>query len=101
MDIEDFKKRLKKYSKEDIIITKHADMQAFSRRIDLEEVKRNILNPERLVYCSKQETEITDEEKYECFFDIQKNLYHKYVIILNRKIIIVTIIAINRSSYSC
>lgn len=96
MNIEEFKNRLKSYSNKDIIITEHADMQAFSRRIDLNEVKNNIINPEKLIYYKKQESENLNEEKYECFFQYQNNLYHKYVIVLNRKIIIVTIITINR-----
>ena len=39
MELEEFKNKLRKYKKKDIIVTKHADMQAFSRKIDLEEVK--------------------------------------------------------------
>lgn len=96
MNLEDFKNRLRKYKKKDIIVTDHADMQAFSRRIDLEEVKDNILNPVKLVYFNREVTEDPNEERYECFFEYATNLYHKYAIILNRKIIIVTVIVINR-----
>lgn len=96
MNLEDFKNRLRKYNREDIIVTDHADMQAFSRRIDIDEVKDNILNPVKLVYYRREEAENPKEERYECFFEYSDNLYHKYAIVLNRKIIIVTVIAINR-----
>ena len=39
MDLEELKERLRKYKKDDIIITKHAELQAFVREVDLEEVK--------------------------------------------------------------
>ncbi len=39
MDLEEFKNRLRTYKKKDIVVTEHADLQAFSRRIDLDEVK--------------------------------------------------------------
>jgi pantothenate kinase len=96
MELEELKNRLKKYKRSDIIITEHADLQAFSRRINLEEVKDNILNPTRLVHFNKEKTENQNEERYECFFEYSANFYHKYAIILNRKIIIVTVIVINR-----
>ena len=95
MNLEDFKNRLRKYKKKDIIVTDHADLQAFSRRIDLEEVKENLLNPVKLVHFNREE-EYPNEERYECFFEYASNLYHKYAVVLNRKIIIVTVIVINR-----
>lgn len=97
MNLEEFKDRLRKYQKKDIIVTDHADIQAFSRRIDLEEVKENLINPIRLVYYSRGENENPSEEKYECLFEYNNNLYHKYAIVLNRNIIIVTVIVINRN----
>ena len=50
--------------KKDIIITEHAEIQAYVREIELEEVKNNIVNPEKLVYASEQRAENPDEEKY-------------------------------------
>jgi len=93
MELEDFKKRLKEYKKEDIIITNHAEIQAFVRQIDLEEVRCNILNPEKLAYVKRQEPE---QEKYDCYFAYSKLFAHRYILALNGKIIIVTIIKINR-----
>jgi len=90
------KEKLREYKKHDIIITKHAELQAFVREINLEEVKENIVNPEKLVYFKQQETENKDEEKYDCYFAYSKHLFHRYILAVNRKIIIVTIIKINR-----
>ena len=92
MDIEDLKRRLRKYKKEDIIITNHAEIQAYVREIGLEEVKANILNPEKLVYVREEDK----NEKYDCYFAYSKHLYHRYILVLNSKVIIVTIIKINR-----
>lgn len=96
MGLEDLKKRLRNYRKEEIIVAKHAELQAFVRQVDLSEVKNNIANPEKLVYAKKQESKKSDEEKYDCYFAYSKHLYHRYILTVNRKIIIVTIIKINR-----
>jgi len=97
MNINNFKKKLKNYSKRDIIITYHAKIRAFVRDINLEEVKENITNPYKLVYFKEQKSEKEDEHKYECYFNYSKDHCHKYVLITNGKIIIVTIININRN----
>ena len=54
MDLEKLKEKLNSYSKEDIIITNHAEIQAIFREIELDEVIENILNPEKLVYFEEQ-----------------------------------------------
>ena len=59
-------------------------------------VKENIINPIRLLYAIKQEANKPHEEKYNCYFAFSKHLYHRYILTMNRKIIIVTIIKINR-----
>jgi len=92
MELSQLKEKLSQYKKSDIIITNHAEIQAFTRDVDLEEVKENIINPGKLVFYKKQDA----KEKYDCYFAYSKNLYHRYVLTLNRKIIIVTIIKINR-----
>ena len=58
MDLNKLKERLKEYKRENIIVTKHAELQAFSINIELEEVKENITNPEKLVYAKAQEVVI-------------------------------------------
>ncbi|MEM4331038.1 MAG: hypothetical protein QW273_03465, partial [Candidatus Pacearchaeota archaeon] len=87
---------LKNYKEEDIILTKHAEFQAFVRNVSLKDIKENILNPSRLVYARQQESKKENEEKYDCYFAYSKHFYHRYVLTLNRKIIIVTVIKINR-----
>lgn len=96
MNLDKIKERLRRYRQEDIIVTKHAEIQAFVRRIDLKDVKENILNPQKLVYARKLRAEKAGEEKYDCYFAYSKHLYHRYILTINRKVIIVTIIKINR-----
>jgi len=91
-DLDNFKEKLVRYSREDIIFTSHAEVRALFRGIDLEEVKGNILNPDKLVAVLMDE----GKSKYECYFAYSKNHCHKYVLVLNRKVIIVTVIDINR-----
>ena len=96
INLEELKQRLRSYKEKDIIITEHARLQAFVREVSLTEVKNNIINPEKLVYAQKQESQRYKEEKYDCYFAYSKHLYHRYILTINRKIIIVTIIKINR-----
>ena len=91
MNIEEFKKRLQEYKKSDILFTKHTEIRALHRAIDLEEVKENIVSPKRLVFVRQQENKL-----YECYFEYSTNFSHKYVLALNGKVLIVTIISINR-----
>ena len=96
MDLSELKEKLEKYKKEDIVITPHAELQAFVREVDVEEVKQNILNPEKLVYAKEQKAQNKTEEKYDCYFAYSRQMYHRYALAINRKVIIVTIIKINR-----
>ena len=96
MDLDKLKERLKKYKKSEIIFTTHAEIRALGRGIDLEEVKENIVKPERLVYAKKTNAKYRGEKKYECYFAYSKMYCHKYALTLNRKVIIITIININR-----
>ena len=94
--VDELKKKFKGYKKSDIILTEHAEIQAFTRDINLEEVKENIINPTKLVYAKEQEAKYKGEEKYDCYFAYSKHMYHRYALTLKEKIIIVTIIKINR-----
>ena len=96
MNLEEIKTKFREYKKSDIIITDHAKLQAFIRDVDLEEVKNNINNPEKLVYARKQEAKEQTQQKYDCYFAYSKHLYHRYVVVINRKLLIVTIIKISR-----
>jgi len=90
------KEKLKKYKIGNIIITDHAEKQANFRGIELDEVKENIINPEKLVFVEKQEAEKENEEKYNCYFGYSKTQCHRYVLVINNKCIVCTIIKINR-----
>ena len=57
---------------------------------------QNILHPDKLVYAEKQTLEKTNGEKYDCYFAYNKHLAHRYILTINGKLIIVTIIKINR-----
>ena len=96
MNLEKLKSKLKSYDKKDIIITDHAELQALVRDINLDEVKNNILHPDKLVFAREQKSIKPNEQKYDCYFSYSKHLYHRYVLTINAKIIIVTIIKINR-----
>jgi len=63
MNLNFFKEGLKKYSRKDIIFTRHAEIQAIVRDIDLEEIKDNIINPEKLVYFREQDAKSNKEKK--------------------------------------
>ena len=90
------KNALKRYTKEDIIITDHAITQAMFRNIDIEGVRENIINPKRLVYAEKQKAKRENEEKYNCYFGYSSTKCHRYVLVINAKCIVCTIIKINR-----
>ena len=96
MGLEEFKEKLKRYKREEIIFSYHARLRAEFREVNLEEIQGNILNPEKLVYFREVSAEKKNEKKYECYFAYNENLCHKYVLVLNGKVIIVTIIVINR-----
>lgn len=96
MNVEDFKQRLKKYSEKDIIITDHAEEQAEFRQISIEEVKNNILHPDKLVFVEEQKAQNPRETKHNCYFAYGEDYYHRYIMVLNGKLLIVTIIGINR-----
>ena len=92
MELGKFKEKLARYSEKDIIFTSHAEIRALFRNIDLDEIKENILNPEKLVKVINDES----KGKYGCYFAYSKIYCHKYILVLNSKVIIVTVININR-----
>ena len=92
MEVEEFKEKLSRYSEKDIVFTTHAELRAMLRNIDLEEIKQNILNPEKLVGVVQDE----NKSKYGCYFAYSKIYCHKYILSLSNKVIIVTVININR-----
>lgn len=93
--LSELREKLRIYNKRDIVVTYHANIQAYVREIDIEEVKENIVCPDKLVYFEAQGY-YKGNEKLNCYFAYEKNMFHRYVLTLNAKIIIVTIIKINR-----
>ncbi len=96
MDLKSLKERLKKYNNKDIIITDHTREQAEVRNIKIEEVIQNIMHPDKLVFAEEQKAKHKHEQKYNCYFAYAKDYYHRYIMVLDGKLIIVTIIGINR-----
>ncbi len=90
------KRKLKHYKREDIVITDHAQKQALFRSISLEEVKENIINPKRLVFAEKQKAKKEGEEKFDCYFGYSKTQCHRYILVINDKCVVCTVIKLNR-----
>ncbi len=88
--------KLKNYTETQIIITEHAKFQACFRNIDLEEVKRNIQNPEKLYFAGKQEALHKNEERYDCYFGYSNTRCQRYVLVFNKNCVVCTVIKINR-----
>ncbi|MCF7798840.1 hypothetical protein K9M74_02970 [Candidatus Woesearchaeota archaeon] len=88
--------KLKTYKPEDIILTNHAEIQAIRRSIDVAEVKKNILFPEKLYFAGKQESSNAVEEKYDCYFGYSKTQCHRYILVLKKNCVVCTVIKINR-----
>ena len=87
---------LSTYDGKDIIITKHAEYQAIFRSISIKEILDNIINPKRLSFAGKQESNKEGEEKYDCYFGYSKTQCHRYILVLNSKCIVCTVVKINR-----
>jgi hypothetical protein len=87
---------LKKYKIDDIIITKHAEKQAIFRGIFIDEIKENIINPIRLSIAIEQEAEFENELKFDCYFAYSNTQCQRYVLVLNKKCVVCTVIKIKR-----
>jgi len=96
MNLKELKEKLRTYNKSNISFTDHAEIRAFIRNINLNEIKENIINPKKLAAFKEVKAEKDNERKFECYFAHSKYYCHKYVLTVNGKIIIVTIININR-----
>jgi putative IMPACT (imprinted ancient) family translation regulator len=88
--------KLKKFRREDIIITDHALGQAVVRGLDSNEIKENTLNHVRLEYAILQEAENAGEEKFDCFFSYGEMMCHRYIIAINHKCFVCTVMKIMR-----
>ena len=91
MNLEEFKRKLSSYRHEDVVITPHAALRAEIRNISKEDIIDNIVNPKRLKTFGLENER---EKKYNCWFEYGKNMGQFYVIVLNGKSIVVTVIKI-------
>jgi hypothetical protein len=82
---------LKAYSEKDIIFSTHAEIRCIQRNISKEEVIANILNPKRLTYAIE-----SNINKFDCYFLYSNTQCHRYILSLQKKAIIVTVVKINR-----
>lgn len=91
-------RHLKKFKRvEDIEIDQHAELRAKKRNIDLYEVKYNLLNPsKRLSFANILEQEKDNLEKFKCYFGYSKTQCHIYIIKINGKLIVKTMIKLNK-----
>jgi len=91
------KEKLKKYKREDVIISKeHGHIRAAFRQISHDEIKDNIVNPKRLALAIKQQAKYPNEEKFDCYFDYGEFKAHRYVIAINAKVVVVTVMKLDR-----
>lgn len=93
---EELIRKLQRYGREDIIITSHALFRAIFRGIDEEEIKENIINPKRLHCAIRLESDIEGEEKYDCYFAYSNTQCQRYIIAINAKCVVCSVIKINR-----
>lgn len=88
--------KLSEYHREDIIISEHARIRAIQRQLDINEIIENIINPERLEYAIKEESNFPNEERFDCYFGYSKTQCHRYVLVIKNNVVVITAIKINR-----
>lgn len=88
--------KLKGFKRQDIVISSHALIRMAQRQISEGEVIENIINPFRLKYVIKKEAVKQGEEKFDCYFDYSPNQCHEYIIAIKDKVIVITVVKINR-----
>ncbi|HLC85588.1 MAG TPA: hypothetical protein VJH22_07400 [Candidatus Nanoarchaeia archaeon] len=94
--VDELKIKLSRYQANQIIFTHHAKEQALIRGIRLAEVIDNIINPRRLEHIKEQTAEFQHEVEYDCFFAYAPNYCHRYVLAVNGKCIVCTVMDIKR-----
>lgn len=96
METKELKEKLRNYSRNDVIFSKHAKLRATQRKINLNEIIENVISPDKLLFAFQQKARASGEEKYVCYFILSNTLCHKYALIINKRIIICTAMKINR-----
>lgn len=88
---EEVKKLLARYSREQIIIGRHSQDRASARWITQEVIIENILNPDCLLYAREQKANGPYERKFECFFGRSTIPFHRYIIVLNKRVFVCSV----------
>ncbi|MBD3390247.1 hypothetical protein GF415_04845 [Candidatus Micrarchaeota archaeon] len=71
-------------------------MQSAIRGIDREEVMQNLMNPSKMFFAREQGAREQNEQKFDCYFGISKKWAHRYVIVINRKLLVITVIKVRK-----
>ncbi len=80
------KSLLKKSKHFEIRIGPHVTQKRMlQRQIKIEDIWKNLQNPERLYYAKKRKTPRKNEESFKCYFDMSGRQCHIYGIVFNRK----------------
>ena len=90
-DLTYLKKKLPEYKRDQIVFSIHATVRMIERQLDEEEIVENLLNPKRLEYVIR-----VNKRKYVCYFGYSKTRCHKYIIVLLKNLLIVSVMKINR-----
>lgn len=84
------KKRLQELKVSDIVFTEYANERIALRDLSKSEIRDNLLFPERLVFAIKQKSLDPCEEKFDCYFHHGETKHHRYILILNKKCVVLT-----------
>ena len=87
---------LKRFKKEDILFDDHARMQSTVREIKREDVVHNLLNPSKMFFAREQQAKRENERKFDCYFNMGRRWAHRYVIVINGKLQIITVIRVRK-----
>lgn len=95
VNLSELKNKLSSYALDNILISKHALLRAGLRNFDILDIKKTINNPFNLYYFEEQKANFSNEKKFNCYFRHSKKYCHRFIIIINGKCIICTVIKIN------
>jgi hypothetical protein len=88
---EEVAEKLKRYKSEDIILTNHAIWRSLERDVDMEELKRDLLDPKELYAAQRLKAKGEREEKFKCFFKKSNRTTIIAVIVINLRILVITV----------
>ena len=89
--MEELKKKLKSYKKEQIVFTPHVKLKLMGREINEEIVCVHLLNPTRLIDFEEQKSKRLCERKYKLIFELSGTRYLVIVATVNKYINVITV----------